>query len=59
MKYGMRFTRYTKKYSISGLDTHLVLTCTDELKTIFKDQGAMLILFFAVFVYPLGIFYCL
>ena len=41
-----------RKNIISGLQLTL-FSFVDELKTIFRDQGAMLILFFAVFAYPL------
>ncbi|HEY3390134.1 MAG TPA: ABC transporter permease [Prolixibacteraceae bacterium] len=37
---------------LSGFDLTW-FSFVDELKTIFKDKGAMLILFFAVFTYPL------
>ncbi len=47
----MRFVTFRNSI-FSGLDlTWYALA--DELKTIFMDKGAMLILFFAVFIYPL------
>jgi len=51
MKYGMRFLNLRNNFN-SGLELAW-FSLVDELKTIFKDNGAMLILFFAVFAYPL------
>jgi len=47
----MRFFNFRKNIT-SGLDLAW-FSLVDELKTIFSDSGAMLILFFAVFSYPL------
>jgi len=47
----MRFLNFRKNIT-SGLDLTW-FSMVDELKTIFSDSGAMLILFFAVFSYPL------
>ena len=47
----MRFQTIRNRI-FSGLDLTLY-ALVDELKTIFRDKGAMLILFFAVFIYPL------
>jgi ABC-2 type transport system permease protein len=46
----MRFLKI-KKHVLSGLDLTW-FSFIDELKTIFKDSGALLILFFAVLAYP-------
>ena len=47
----MQFLNFRKNIT-SGLDLTW-FSLVDELKTIFSDSGAMLILFFAVFSYPL------
>jgi len=47
----MRFLNFRRNIT-SGLDLTW-FSMVDELKTIFSDSGAMLILFFAVFSYPL------
>lgn len=47
----MQFLNIRKKV-LSGLNLTW-FSMVDELQTIFKDSGAMLILFFAVFAYPL------
>ena len=47
----MRFLNLRNNFN-SGLELAW-FSLVDELKTIFKDNGAMLILFFAVFAYPL------
>ena len=47
----MRFQNFRNSL-FSGLDL-IWFSMVDELKTIFRDKGALLILFFAVFAYPL------